>query len=283
MKYSLPGFGVLSDPTAEFGLLAASARLPVIMWKCIDGSSLFADLTQESHLLVGGQVGSGVTAFVGSLVAGLLLTKTPSDVRMVLVDTRGDMLASFAGISHLLPSSCVETNPDRAVEALRWAVGEMERRYTLLAKAGSRNVESYNVKQVTTRPRSGILPYIVIVLCELADLMHGRVRKIERLLQELAPLARGVGMHLVVATQYPFPRVITSTVRAGLTSRVAFRTSNAAESRGILGDEGAEKLEDGRGMLVALLCDSPSFRCIAADSLSDEEISTLCTHARSQG
>jgi S-DNA-T family DNA segregation ATPase FtsK/SpoIIIE len=208
--------------------------LPVGLGKDISGRAVFFDLADMPHLLVAGTTGSGKSVMLNSLLTALLLTTDPRQVKMMLVDPKRVELTHFGRIPHLIAP--VVTDIKKASHALSWAVSEMERRYEVLEKMGARSLEGYNVR--SEEP----LPYIVIVIDELADLMMAAATKVEDAVIRIAQKARAVGIHLVVATQRPSVDVITGMIKANVPSRIAFAVSSQVDSRVILDSVGAESL-----------------------------------------
>ncbi len=208
--------------------------LPVGLGKDISGRAVFFDLADMPHLLVAGTTGSGKSVMLNSLLTSLLLTTDPRQVKMVLVDPKRVELSYFGRIPHLITP--VVTDVKKAANALTWAVSEMERRYEVLEKTGARSLEGYNVRSETP------MPYVVIVIDELADLMMAAATKVEDAVIRIAQKARAVGLHLVVATQRPSVDVITGMIKANVPSRIAFAVSSQVDSRVILDSVGAESL-----------------------------------------
>ena len=208
--------------------------LPVGLGKDISGRAVFFDLVEMPHLLVAGTTGSGKSVMLNALLTSLLLSTDPRQVKMVLVDPKRVELSQFARIPHLIAP--VVTDTKKAANALGWAVAEMERRYEVLEQVGVRSLEGYNVRGEAT------MPYVVVVIDELADLMMTAAAKVEDAVIRLAQKARAVGIHLVVATQRPSVDVITGMIKANVPSRVAFAVSSQVDSRVILDAPGAEAL-----------------------------------------
>ena len=208
--------------------------LPVGLGKDISGRAVFFDLADMPHLLVAGTTGSGKSVMLNSLLTSLLLTTDPGQVKMVLVDPKRVELSYFGRIPHLITP--VVTDVKKAANALTWAVSEMERRYEVLEKTGARSLEGYNARSETP------MPYVVIVIDELADLMMAAATKVEDAVIRIAQKARAVGLHLVVATQRPSVDVITGMIKANVPSRIAFAVSSQVDSRVILDSPGAESL-----------------------------------------
>jgi S-DNA-T family DNA segregation ATPase FtsK/SpoIIIE len=208
--------------------------LPVGLGKDISGRAVFFDLADMPHLLVAGTTGSGKSVMLNALLTSLLLTTDPRQVKMVLIDPKRVELTHFARIPHLITP--VVTDVKKAANALSWAVAEMERRYEVLEKTGARSLEGYNARSETQ------MPYVVLVIDELADLMMQAAAKVEDAVIRIAQKARAVGIHLVVATQRPSVDVITGMIKANVPSRVAFAVSSQVDSRVILDTVGAEAL-----------------------------------------
>ncbi len=208
--------------------------LPVGLGKDISGRAVFFDLADMPHLLVAGTTGSGKSVMLNALLTSLLLTTDPRQVKMVLVDPKRVELTHFARVPHLITP--VVTDVKKAANALAWAVAEMERRYEVLEKSGARSLDGYNARAEVQ------MPYVVIVIDELADLMMQAAAKVEDAVIRIAQKARAVGLHLVVATQRPSVDVITGMIKANIPSRVAFAVSSQVDSRVILDAVGAEAL-----------------------------------------
>ena len=208
--------------------------LPVGLGKDISGRAVFFDLSEMPHLLVAGTTGSGKSVMLNGLLTSLLLTTDPRQVKMVLIDPKRVELSQFGRVPHLITP--VVTDVKKAANALTWAVAEMERRYEVLEKYGVRSIEGYNDKAETQ------MPYVVVVIDELADLMMQAGAKVEDAIIRLAQKARAVGIHLVVATQRPSVDVITGMIKANVPSRIAFAVSSQVDSRVILDSPGAEAL-----------------------------------------
>ena len=208
--------------------------LPVGLGKDISGRAVFFDLAEMPHLLVAGTTGSGKSVMLNGLLTSLLLTTDPRQVKMVLIDPKRVELSPFGRIPHLITP--VVTDVKKAANALQWAVAEMERRYEVLERMGSRSLEGYNLRSETP------MPYVVIVIDELADLMMQAGAKVEDAIVRLAQKARAVGIHLVVATQRPSVDVITGMIKANVPSRIAFAVSSQVDSRVIMDAGGAEVL-----------------------------------------
>lgn len=240
-------------------------KLPVALGKATDGRELIGDLTAMPHLLVAGATGSGKSVFINSLIMGFLYRLTPQQLRLILIDPKMLELNAFDGIPHLV--SNVITNNNAASNAFSWAVIEMENRYDLMAEVGAKNIESYNAKM---KSPSNKLPYIVIVVDELADLMMSCEEEIEPNITRLAQKARAAGIHLVIATQRPSTDVITGLIKANIPSRLSFKVPSGIDSRTILDTSGAEDLI-GRGDSLMIRPAQPLQR-IHGCFVSEEEL-----------
>ncbi len=217
--------------------------------KDISGKPVVADLDRMPHLLVAGQTGSGKSVMINTILTSLLYRNSPSDLKLILVDPKQVELKPYDDIPHLL--SPVITEPEKCISALKWSVAEMERRYKALADAGKRNIGEYN----SVKQGEG-MPYIVIVIDELADLMMMAARDVEALIVRIAQKARAVGIHLVLATQRPSVDVITGLIKANVPARISFTTASQVDSRTIIDQIGAEKLL-GMGDMLFLTADMP--------------------------
>jgi len=231
----------LKELVSEKGFEDKKIRIPVVLGKATDGTPVYADLASMPHLLVAGQTGSGKSVFINSLLMSFLYRMSPHQLRLILVDPKMLELNVFDGLPHLITN--VITDNGVAYNALSWAVMEMERRYGLIAATGSKNLDSYNEKQ--KRPEDK-LPFIVIVVDELADVMMSGGQLVEVAITRLAQKARAAGIHLVIATQRPSTDVITGLIKANIPSRLAFKVPSGIDSRTVLDTSGAEELI-GRG------------------------------------
>lgn len=232
----------LKDLLADKGFQKAPSPLTIVMGKDVTGSAQVATIESMPHLLIAGATGSGKSIFINTLILSLLYRNSPAVVRMILVDPKRVELSLYNGIPHLLTP--VITEPDKTVNALKWAVKEMDRRYRLLAESGSRNLPSFNANHPDEA-----MPLIVIVIDELADLMATHARDVEGMIVRLAQMARAIGIHLVLATQRPSVNVITGLIKANVPARVAFNVASQIDSRTILDGGGAEKLLGSGDML----------------------------------
>ncbi len=231
----------LKDCLNEKDYLDKKLRIPVALGRTTDGNAVFADLVSMPHLLVAGATGSGKSVFINSLIMSFLFRMSPQQLRMILVDPKMLELNVFDGLPHLITN--VITDNKIAFNALSWAVWEMDRRYALMAKTASKNIDSYNEKQKSSSDK---LPFIVVVVDELADLMMSGGEQVEIAITRLAQKARAAGIHLVIATQRPSTDVITGLIKANIPSRLSFKVPSGIDSRTILDTSGAEGLI-GRG------------------------------------
>jgi len=238
--------------------------LAVALGKGAGGESVVGDLTKMPHLLIAGATGSGKTVCIHAIICCLLLNNTPGDVRFIMIDPKRVELTLYNSLPHLTTPVIVETN--RALLALRWLGQEMDKRYQILAAARSRNIEAYN----KTRPREK-LPYLVLVIDELADLMMTSGEEVEHTLCRLAQLARAVGIHLIVATQRPSVDVVTGLIKANFPTRISFAVTSQVDSRTILDSGGAEKLL-GRGDMLYMPQEASKPKRLQGCFLSDAEI-----------
>jgi S-DNA-T family DNA segregation ATPase FtsK/SpoIIIE len=261
--------------------------LSVALGKDVHGRAQMVDLTRMPHLLIAGATGAGKSSLINCFITSLLMRTSPDEVKLVLVDPKRVELAHFADLPHLL--SPVIVHPKRAAEALGWVVREMEQRYELLAMAGVRDIDGYRagLAEGTLRippgqeERFGELPYILVVIDELADLMMVAPRDVEDAICRIAQMARAVGIHLVVATQRPSVDVVTGLIKANIPSRIALMTSSQADSRVILDMNGAEKLVGHGDMLFAPSSVSKPSRLQAA-WVTEKEIQQVSEWIRAQ-
>jgi len=249
---------------------AMSSPLKVILGKDVAGNPAIIDLAKMPHLLIAGATGSGKSVCVNALISCLLYQSTPEDVRLMMVDPKMVELTVYNGVPHLL--SPVVTEMDKVVGVLQWAIREMERRYQLLKSIGVRNIGRYNEKMAENGLKR--LPYIVLVVDELADLMMVAPDDVEDAICRLAQLARAAGIHLVIATQRPSVDVVTGLIKANFPARIAFAMTSQVDSRTILDTVGAEKLL-GRGDMLYMPPDAPKPVRLQGAFLSDREIEDL--------
>ena len=230
------------------------------------------------HLLIAGATGQGKSVCINALITSLLFQTTPDHLRLLLIDPKRVEMTGFNGLPHLALPVLVESH--QAAAALRWAVAEMDRRYKLFSAEGVRNIAAYNDKARLKLARE--LPYIVIVIDELADLMMVAAGEIEELICRIAQLARAVGIHLIIATQRPSTDIITGLIKANIPSRIAFAVGSQVDSRVILDSGGAEKLL-GRGDMLYQPVDAGKPTRIQGAFVSDQEVEEVVTFWKSQG
>ncbi len=284
----------------------SNKRLPLALGKAIDGEPVVANLAKMPHLLIAGTTGSGKSVAINTMILSLLYRLTPEECRMIMIDPKMLELSVYDGIPHLL--SPVVTDPKKAVVALKWVVGEMEERYRKMSKMGVRNIEGYNgrVREALERgemfkrtTQTGfdddtgdpvfeteefapeLLPFIVVVVDEMADLMMVAGKEIEACIQRLAQMARASGIHLIMATQRPSVDVITGTIKANFPTRISFQVTSKIDSRTILGEQGAEQLL-GMGDMLYMAGGSRIVR-VHGPFVSDEEVEEVVNHLKSFG
>jgi S-DNA-T family DNA segregation ATPase FtsK/SpoIIIE len=251
-----------------------SNPLGVVIGKDISGIAVVGALDKMPHLLVAGQTGSGKSVMINALLTSLLYRNSPADLKLILVDPKQVEMAPYEDIPHLLTP--VITEPEKCISALKWAVAEMERRYRTLAEAKKRNIAEYN----ELKKEEG-MPYIVIVIDELADLMMMAARDVEALIVRIAQKARAVGIHLVLATQRPSVDVITGLIKANIPARIAFTVASQIDSRTIIDGVGAEKLL-GMGDMLFSTADMPKPKRVQGALITDDETQKLTDFLRMQ-
>jgi S-DNA-T family DNA segregation ATPase FtsK/SpoIIIE len=254
--------------SAAFQKIRARSKLAIALGKGAGGEAVAADLTRMPHLLIAGATGSGKTVCLNSVICCLLLHNSPDDVRFIMIDPKRVELVTFNGVPQLLAPVVVDT--DKAIKALRWLNQEMDSRYRQFAKAGARNIEGYNKDRA---PGEG-LPYLVLLIDELADLMMTASDEVEHTLCRLAQLARATGIHLVVATQRPSVDVVTGLIKANFPTRISFAVTSQVDSRTILDMVGAEKLL-GRGDMLYMPTEASKPKRLQGSFVSDAEIERL--------
>jgi S-DNA-T family DNA segregation ATPase FtsK/SpoIIIE len=251
-----------------------SGPLGFVIGKDIAGNAVVADLAKMPHLLVAGQTGSGKSVMINTLLTSLLYRNSPADLKLILVDPKQVEMAPYNDMPHLLTP--VINDPEKCISALKWAVAEMERRLRAMAEVGKRNIAEYN----NVKKEEG-MPYIVIVIDELADLMMMAARDVEALIVRLAQKARAAGIHLVLATQRPSVDVITGLIKANVPARIAFTVASQVDSRTIIDQIGAEKLL-GRGDMLLLTSDMPKPKRVQAALIEDAETAKITDFIRMQ-
>ncbi len=284
----------------------SNMSLPLALGKDIGGDAVVANLAKMPHLLIAGTTGSGKSVAINTMILSLLYKLTPEECRLIMIDPKMLELSVYDGIPHLL--SPVVTDPKKAVVALKWVVGEMEDRYRKMSKMGVRNIEGYNgrVKEAlakdemfTRTVQTGFdeetgdpifeteenmpvaLPYIVVIVDEMADLMMVAGKEIEACIQRLAQMARASGIHLIMATQRPSVDVITGTIKANFPTRISFQVTSKVDSRTILGEMGAEQLL-GMGDMLYMAGGAKITRC-HGPFVSDEEVEEIVRHLKAFG
>ncbi len=247
-------------------------KLPIALGKNISGIPIISDLTSMPHLLIAGTTGSGKSVCINTIILSLLFRHTPEKCKFILIDPKMLELSTYEGIPHLLCP--VITEAKKAASVLGWVVKEMESRYRLMTKEGVRNIDSYNLKHKLP------MPYIVVVVDEMSDLMLVAGKEIENYIQKLSQMARAAGIHIIMATQRPSVDVITGTIKANFPTRVSFQVSSKIDSRTILGEQGAEQLL-GKGDMLFMSSANRIIR-IHAPFVSDDEIEKVNNFIRSQ-
>jgi DNA segregation ATPase FtsK/SpoIIIE, S-DNA-T family len=282
------------------------AKLPLCLGKNIGGESIIVDLARMPHLLIAGTTGSGKSVAINTMILSLVYRLRPDQCRLIMVDPKMLELSVYDGIPHLLTP--VVTDPKKAVVALKWAVREMEERYKRMSKLGVRNIDGYNARlseaksrgeDLTRTVHTGFdketgkaiyedekldlepLPYIVIIVDEMADLMMVAGKDIEGAVQRLAQMARAAGLHVILATQRPSVDVITGTIKANFPTRISFQVTSKIDSRTILGEMGAEQLL-GQGDMLYMAGGGRISR-VHGPFVSDEEVEKVVRHLKTQG
>ena len=283
-----------------------AARLPLCLGKAIGGEAVLVDLSRMPHLLIAGTTGSGKSVAINTMILSLVYRLRPDQCRLIMVDPKMLELSVYDGIPHLLTP--VVTDPKKAVVALKWAVREMEERYKKMSKLGVRNIDSYNARLAEAKSKGeklsrtvhtgydresgeaiyeseeldlGPLPYIVVIVDEMADLMMVAGKDIEGAVQRLAQMARAAGLHVILATQRPSVDVITGTIKANFPTRISFQVTSKIDSRTILGEQGAEQLL-GQGDMLYMVGGGRISR-VHGPFVSDEEVERVVRHLKSQG
>ncbi|MBX9847150.1 MAG: DNA translocase FtsK, partial [Xanthobacteraceae bacterium] len=282
------------------------AKLPLCLGKTIGGEPVVVDLARMPHLLIAGTTGSGKSVAINTMILSLLYRLTPDQCRLIMVDPKMLELSVYDGIPHLLTP--VVTDPRKAVVALKWAVREMEERYKKMSKLGVRNIDGYNIRVAEAKAKGETLsrtvhtgydkesgeaiyekeeleleplPYIVVIVDEMADLMMVAGKDIEGAVQRLAQMARAAGIHVVLATQRPSVDVITGTIKANFPTRISFQVTSKIDSRTILGEMGAEQLL-GQGDMLYMAGGGRISR-VHGPFCSDDEVEKVVRHLKSQG
>lgn len=275
---------LISSPEAR----AATHPLDVAVGKDIAGRAVFMNLASTPHMLIAGATGAGKSSGINSILTSLLMRSTPDEVRLILIDPKQVEMGQYARLPHLLTAPV--TNPKKAANALGWAVKEMERRYDLLVEVGFRDIGGYNaafdkgeVNDNTDESAKKYerLPFIVVVVDELNDLMMVAARDVEESITRIAQKARAVGIHLIVATQRPSVNVITGVIKANIPARMAFAVSSLTDSRVILDQPGAEKLV-GKGDMLLMPGNTNVPNRIQGSFVDEDEVRRIVAHWRRQ-
>jgi S-DNA-T family DNA segregation ATPase FtsK/SpoIIIE len=262
--------------------------LKAVLGKDVAGQPVVVNLADMPHLLLAGSTGSGKSCCINALITSILYSATPEQVRLIMIDPKFVELSHFNGVPHLLTQ--VVTDPKKASGALGWVVREMELRYKLLSRAGMKNIDSYNLEvdnglkdelDEAGKPVFRSLPYILVVIDELADLMMVAPAEVEESIARIAQMARAVGIHLVVATQRPSVDVVTGMIKANIPSRVAFTVASQTDSRVILDTTGAEKLV-GRGDMLFLAAGKSKPVRVQGAYISEKEIAPVVAFIKRQ-
>jgi S-DNA-T family DNA segregation ATPase FtsK/SpoIIIE len=296
----------LRELLASRDYLESGFRLPLCLGKSIGGESVLVDLARMPHLLIAGTTGSGKSVAINTMILSLLYRLQPDQCRLIMVDPKMLELSVYDGIPHLLTP--VVTDPKKAVVALKWAVREMEERYKKMSKLGVRNIDGYNARVAEAKGKGEKLsrtvhtgydrdtgeavyeneeldleplPYIVVIVDEMADLMMVAGKDIEGAVQRLAQMARAAGLHVVLATQRPSVDVITGTIKANFPTRISFQVTSKIDSRTILGEQGAEQLL-GQGDMLYMAGGGRISR-VHGPFVSDEEVEKVVRHLKAQG
>jgi len=243
------------------------SKLALVLGKDVSGNPIYADLGRMPHLLVAGSTGTGKTIFLNNLILSLLYRNSPETLRLILIDPKRVEFSVYKELPHLL--SPVIFDAQKTINALKWLIGEMERRFNILSGNGSRDIASYNEK--ISKEGQSPVPYIVLIVDELADLMAARGREMEAGVVRLAQMARAVGIHLVLATQRPSVEVITGLIKANVTSRITFQVASQVDSRTVLDAAGAEKLL-GAGDLLFISAEVTKPKRIQGAYVSEKEV-----------
>ncbi|HEX9077394.1 MAG TPA: DNA translocase FtsK [Anaerolineae bacterium] len=283
----VPGRSVvgIEVPNAQVGMVSLrgiiesesfnklKSKLRIALGQDVAGQPICADLTTMPHLLIAGATGSGKSVCINSIIAAFLCTTTPSEVHFIMIDPKRVELVNFAKVPHL--QSDVVTDVDGAVEALQSAVAEMDRRFQLFAQKGARNIEIYNH---TVAEKGGEkLPFLIVIVDELADLMMVAANQVEHSITRLAQMARATGIHLILATQRPSVDVVTGLIKANFPARISFAVTSQIDSRVVLDSPGAEKLL-GRGDMLYMASDSSKLLRLQGCFVSDRELDKLVTY-----
>ena len=262
----------LSEILDDINFKKKDIKLPIALGKSISGSPIVGDLASMPHLLIAGTTGSGKSVCINTIILSLLYRHTPEKCKFILIDPKMLELSTYEGVPHLLCP--VITEAKKAASVLGWVVKEMESRYRLMTKEGVRNIDGYNSKHKLP------MPYIVVIVDEMSDLMLVAGKEIENYIQKLSQMARAAGIHIIMATQRPSVDVITGTIKANFPTRISFQVTSKIDSRTILGEQGAEQLL-GKGDMLYMSSANRIVR-IHAPFVSDTEIEKINNFLRSQ-
>jgi S-DNA-T family DNA segregation ATPase FtsK/SpoIIIE len=268
----------MRDLLASYDYKQNGHYLNMILGRDVAGNPVWANLVKMPHLLIAGATGSGKSICIHSLITSLLYQKSPWELKFILIDPKRVELPFYNGIPHLLTPVIVELN--KVLNAFKWAIKEMEERYKKLAEVGAKDLASYNEKVAKNNPQE-MMPYIVIMVDELADIMAAYGKEVEWAIVRLAQMSRAIGIHLVVSTQRPSVEVITGLIKANITSRIALQVASQVDSRTILDMTGAEKLL-GNGDMLFLAGDAGKPRRIQGVYTSDKEVANVVKFIRKQ-
>jgi S-DNA-T family DNA segregation ATPase FtsK/SpoIIIE len=296
----------LREMLASADFEKSKSKLPICLGKTIGGEPIIVDLARMPHLLIAGTTGSGKSVGINTMILSLLYHMTPAECRLIMIDPKMLELSIYDGIPHLLTP--VVTDPSKAVVALKWAVREMEDRYRKMSKIGVRNIDGFNQRVTESKKKGEVitrtvqtgfdretgeaifeseefdlepLPFIVVIVDEMADLMMVAGKDIEGAIQRLAQMARAAGIHMVTATQRPSVDVITGTIKANFPTRVSFQVTSKIDSRTILGEQGAEQLLGNGDMLY--MAGGGRIKRLHGPFVSDSEVEAVVNHLKSQG
>ena len=262
----------LREILANQNFLRKEYKLPIALGKSISGIPIVSDLSLMPHLLIAGTTGSGKSVCINTIILSLLYKHSPDKCKFILIDPKMLELSTYEGIPHLLCP--VITEAKKAASVLGWVVKEMENRYKLMTREGVRNIDGYNSKHKLP------MPYIIVIVDEMSDLMHVAGKEIESYIQKLSQMARASGIHIIMATQRPSVDVITGTIKANFPTRISFQVSSKIDSRTILGEQGAEQLL-GKGDMLYMSSANRIVR-VHAPFVSDNEIEKVNNYIRSQ-
>ncbi len=279
---------VLRDIIESDAFAKSGMELPLILGMDLTGNIIMKDLAKMPHLLIAGTTGSGKSVYVNSLISGLVFKKRQDELKFIMIDPKMVELELYNGIPHLLAP--VITQPEEALAALEWSIGEMDRRYKVLAEFGVRNIEDFNAQTSSinqtrmkkNEPTLETLPYIVIIIDEFANLILRSPKETEKSISTIAAMARAVGIHLVIATQRPSVDVITGIIKANFPSRIAFRVISKTDSRTILDENGAESLLDRGDMLFRTPAQSEMLR-IQSPYVSNNDVMNIVSDLKRNG